>query len=343
MSFSRTEQLAANQKKIDAQSKINHEKFVAKAAAANTNLSNTVQSKTSNWLEGTATKQAQQALSDKYGIPTFDIQGFISTVPSSGIINKDIPVGTGAFTPSAFNQSLEVLTGRKQNQITPFNQFVDVIVKPVTDIFNDFFVNIQRGDLSETDKAELDRLDAEEKYQMQIAATGGDYSIRSAAQARVTQIRIEREKFLKKAKLANNAEKLVKDEIEKLNAIGREKNFTAEIRVRAQDVLQHATDTINKITSEGVNIPSDLLKDYSLAVRFILERLKEPVTVVQNNINGELGIIENFMGLGAMIAAPFQLLADGFNLLVNPDVKTLTRFMKNAQAAQLATAKGLDE
>lgn len=44
-----------------------------------------------------STLQAQQALSDKFGIPTFNLKGGISTVPISGIF-QDINVGFGKFT-----------------------------------------------------------------------------------------------------------------------------------------------------------------------------------------------------------------------------------------------------
>ena len=53
------------------------------------------------------TKAAQQELSDKYGIPTFDVEGNISTLPSSGIIDETINVGTGKFSESAFRASID--------------------------------------------------------------------------------------------------------------------------------------------------------------------------------------------------------------------------------------------
>lgn len=43
--------------------------------------------------------QSQQALSDKYGIPTFDLKGNISTVPSSGVLSGLAnTVGLGGYS-----------------------------------------------------------------------------------------------------------------------------------------------------------------------------------------------------------------------------------------------------
>lgn len=47
-----------------------------------------------------ATVRAQQALSDKFGIATFNTRGGISTVPTSGKINTKINVGLGRFSSS---------------------------------------------------------------------------------------------------------------------------------------------------------------------------------------------------------------------------------------------------
>lgn len=49
---------------------------------------------------GAKTLAAQQALSNKYGIPTFTTSGKISTVPTNQPINKKINVGLGGFSSS---------------------------------------------------------------------------------------------------------------------------------------------------------------------------------------------------------------------------------------------------
>ena len=55
--------------------------------------------------------EAQQALSDKFGIPTFTITGDISTVPTGGRLSL-INVGTGAFggeTVRSFTTNLQTI------------------------------------------------------------------------------------------------------------------------------------------------------------------------------------------------------------------------------------------
>ena len=54
----------------------------------------------------------QQALSEKFGIPTFDLQGKVSTLPTTRPLNTDINVNTGStgLTVSAFNDLLKKFT-----------------------------------------------------------------------------------------------------------------------------------------------------------------------------------------------------------------------------------------
>lgn len=52
--------------------------------------------------------KAQQDLSNKFGIPTFNKSGGISTVPTSGKINTKINVGLGSFkTTSSLNRAVQ--------------------------------------------------------------------------------------------------------------------------------------------------------------------------------------------------------------------------------------------
>jgi PPE-repeat protein len=65
----------------------------------------------------TALQRAQQALSEKYGIPTFDIKGNLSTIPQTRPLT-DINVGLGAYakqgiTLEQFNNALRAITPQK--------------------------------------------------------------------------------------------------------------------------------------------------------------------------------------------------------------------------------------
>ena len=54
----------------------------------------------------------QQALSEKFGIPTFDLKGQVSTIPQTRPLNESINVNTGAsgLSVSAFNELLKKFT-----------------------------------------------------------------------------------------------------------------------------------------------------------------------------------------------------------------------------------------
>ena len=54
----------------------------------------------------------QQALSEKFGIPTFDLTGIVSTIPLTRPLNTGINVNTGStgLTVNAFNNLLKKFT-----------------------------------------------------------------------------------------------------------------------------------------------------------------------------------------------------------------------------------------
>ena len=81
-----------------------------------------------------ATIKAQQALSEKFGIPTFNLTGGISTVPVTRTLST-INVGTGMFTgetTSSLNQKLGSLIANAKETTggTIGNTFVPSLSKP---------------------------------------------------------------------------------------------------------------------------------------------------------------------------------------------------------------------
>jgi hypothetical protein len=73
------------------------------------------------------TIKAQQSLSEKFGIPTFNLSGGISTIPVTGRVTA-INVGTGQF----FNETTASLT-------TKLNQLRDTVKGTGGQLFNTFF------------------------------------------------------------------------------------------------------------------------------------------------------------------------------------------------------------
>lgn len=93
----------------------------------------------SNGLNDTI-KRLQQELSELWGIPTFDMQGNISTIPLSRPINPNIDVGTGIFTEDAFVKSLGNLSaigGIASNAVSPIKDiFATGIEEYVREVFS---------------------------------------------------------------------------------------------------------------------------------------------------------------------------------------------------------------
>ncbi|HSA76439.1 MAG TPA: hypothetical protein VLE02_02730 [Nitrosarchaeum sp.] len=78
--------------------------------------------------------EAQQALSDKFGIPTFDLRGGISTVPVSGVF-KDINVGFGGFKDE--DSFIDAVVSKYSPPVEP--PVSGGIVNDISNFFNDLF------------------------------------------------------------------------------------------------------------------------------------------------------------------------------------------------------------
>lgn len=82
--------------------------------------------------------EMQQALSEKFGIPTFDLKGQVSTIPKTRPLNTDINVNTGAtgLSVSAFNQLLQKFTPTKAtvSTHTVYSPQTGYTTQPVTSV-----------------------------------------------------------------------------------------------------------------------------------------------------------------------------------------------------------------
>lgn len=78
---------------------------------------------------GAATIAAQQALSQKFGIPTFNLTGDLSTVPTNGTLSN-INVGTGKFTAETFGSFTTKINNAISSIKTTGGQIGNTIFSP---------------------------------------------------------------------------------------------------------------------------------------------------------------------------------------------------------------------
>lgn len=76
---------------------------------------------------GKAAIEAAQALSEKFGIATFDLSGKVNTIPLTKPYNQTINIGTGStgLTSSALNKELAKLTSLVQTKKVIYDPFVN--------------------------------------------------------------------------------------------------------------------------------------------------------------------------------------------------------------------------
>ena len=101
---------------------------------------------------GKAAIEAAQALSEKFGIATFDLQGKVNTLPQTRPLDTSINVGSGStgLTSSALNDLLSKLTPQKptvqvEERFDPVN--LRIFTTPTTSSFGpgEFAIPSQPG------------------------------------------------------------------------------------------------------------------------------------------------------------------------------------------------------
>lgn len=319
----------------------NYKKSVnAKTAAAQTQPKtpkaistkiNIVQTALSNRNVSDALKRAQQALSEKYGIPTFDPQGFISTVPTTRPIDTSINVGTGALTQSAFSESVRILT--EQAQIPTASSgggIVDFIGKSINDFFDSVFKTTPEN-LPDEIKAKLADIDNEilvnnraiqgisEKYSDALNRFNNAKSVdmyqdtlriiaSESAQYNTAISRLLKQKddILLKYKIDTEINSKISQMIADLEALRTIPNMTAEIKAQIKEKLSESSALIERILLENLDVSKDLLKSLQSKMSVLAEKYNEQITVIhddmKNNIDVGKELLEFFGGVSKTIS-----------------------------------------
>ena len=364
-------QLAENQRKID-QVVAN---FIAKKNAGK--ASNQIQTTLSNQGIGQKAKEAQQKLSDMFGIPTFDIKGNISTVPTTGIINPDISVGTGRFSDSAFKKSLAALTNANNDILSAgAKAFNDILLAPIAAAFTGLFDFINLGDLSEEQQnkirfinkeieaAEKERKNNQEKIDeilnkfrakpeefknMPIGILLEPYRRKIAElENYIAKLTSQREDMLKSFRAVRDFTKNVQDKAKQLNNMIDKVPFTVHDKTELGNLINQSSQLLEKIVGEKISVANADMVALNLAMQSASHKFNAPIQEGQSVLDEVLkGLSENLEGAGKWFAEGIisfgeSLIKGLFDLFdITPD--KLSEAQELAQSLAVQSAKGVQK
>lgn len=290
------------------------------AAKTTTTKITTVQTTLSSTGLGDATKRAQQALSEKYGIPTFDIEGKISTVPQTRPIDTSINVGTGALTESAFRQSLTALMQQTQNHVAGGGVSLASITAPITAFIETLIPKLDLTDLTDEQRKAIQAIDEEIKEQEKIMtfnerdANAGIPKHLIAYQAAFNKIReLQNAKgdILRRYRASNQLIKEIQQQQQELLKLNISVNITTELKEQINLALKEASGLLEKMVKEGLEIPKDIIKQFNITILESTKVLQKEITKGQNEIDKKITDIGSTLN-------PFAFLISAFESIFNP-------------------------
>lgn len=291
--------------------------------------SNEIQTQLSSIGLSDRTKRAQQELSEKFGIPTFDVKGNISTLPSTGVINPDIDVGTGRFSESVFRASIKSMVNDNQNIVSlGAKMFNEVLVAPIVKAFSDLFNFVELSDLTPIQQNQIktinkeiqDREDEAKKITAEInrvsrmrinpsnrrAAINRNTKIKALIDARninnaqIKKLKEQRDDLLKQFRGVPKFTEIVKQRTQELDEMINKIPFTVTDKAKLSDLIAQSSQLIEKILKEEISIQQSDLTALQVALKAAAFKLATPISETQGQLDGLLdGVTESLFGIGA--------------------------------------------
>lgn len=330
---------------------------------------------------GAATIAAQQALAEKYGIVTFDVEGNISAIPQTRSIDTSINVGTGRFTESAFTKSLEVLAPKTDLIANFSNGINDIILKPIVNAWNSIFGSRDILDLPEQQQIRVKEIETRiGELRKQLTnlppcsdnvlmtwngrqwintASGQNCTARDNAiaanaifEVELKALTEEKESIFKKYVIEANFEKQVLEQAEIINELVKINPVSATIKAEIQSEIQTASKLIEEILTKGIKIETANLSELQKAMVAGAHRLNDQVSAqseTANNLADSIlkGISDfgaSLGDLGGVVEAIIEGITKSFDKVFNPSVEDIIEKQKKMHEYQMTEyAKFIEE
>jgi len=318
---------------------------------------------------------AAQALSEKFGIVTFDVEGNIATVPETRDIDPTIFVGTGRFTDSAFKKSIEVLQG-KSDPIASFGASVnETILKPIIKGFTDLFGSRNIADLPLEQQERVKDIDAmleilkpqiravptcsvtavqvgynsigRPKYREDIDCSDRDSIIAMNAiiQPQIDILEAEREGIFQFYVVLAGFEKKVIDQAEILTRLVKENPLTATLKAEINEEIKIASALLQEIIEKQIQVSNVSMTTLNKAMNAGAARMSEQLSGSANVLE-QLGtnLVNNLTGvggllddLGGVIDAITKGITQSFEKMFNPSIED--RIKNESRLIELQSSK----
>ena len=288
------------------------------------NKVNTVQTSLASFGLGEATKKAQQALSEKYGISTFDVKGDISTVPTTRPIDTSIDVGTGRLTRSSYTDSVAILTQQAQTAVLPQPTiFNNPIVSGITEFFDQFFHTENKSEIPDEIKAKIQEIDDKilevtARHDKEIAEidarpTAGDFRTQESDRAykiarntsyqnEINALNKQRDQILLEYKASVEIVPKIELMIKGLDQYAVIDRLTPLLKTEIEDRIQQASELIQTILEKSIKVPQEILNRLNKSILLAVNVIKLPVQAAQDtataNMDGTAEMIDLFGTLG---------------------------------------------
>ena len=300
---------------------------------------------------GAKTIAAQQRLSEQFGIPTFDVEGNISTLPQTRAIDNSINVGTGRFSRQTFNQSIENLLGITQDNFAPIAPLVGFTQTSSDILFTSYFTCKPPKNLTQSDvdnKNDIRRQLESAKEQLRIvrsrpARSRTDKSARVSLPSKISRLRQKVQFFDCQSNSQVRAKAKLDEDVIILEKLIMKDPLTDEIKVRIKDAAEQVNVTLTNIAKFGVKITTQALLEVGEVMNAAKNRLRQKVeTEIDNSINISDGIIDFFKPATDIIGGGLSIVVESLmELFTLTPEKVLEKYQIEIEGAQLIRAAQL--
>lgn len=236
------------------------------------------------------TKEAQKALSEKYGVATFDTKGNISTVPTTRPLNPNVDVGTGRYDKNTFESNVNaIIESELQAPITPPSAgetLISSLPTTIESIIETVLAARATEEMPSEQAARLEQISVElAKLEQELAflATSiskGNISARAEqvdTQRRRDLLIAERDKMISSSVLERTFADLVKLQIKYLQELVSKQPMTASLKSDIKDAMTETNKLLTQIANRSVSVDSTLLLQIGKTMDTLRFRLDEQI------------------------------------------------------------------
>jgi len=313
-------------------------------------------------------QKLQQELSELFGIPTFDAQGNISTIPQTRLLDPSIDVGLGRYSAESFNTSLVNLSNLGQQSQAAIAPIKDVFVQGIEEFVRSVFDMEDRENLTPQEVAAVTLMEkriAELEKQLvpvpTLRSTKTVYAYQNGrplyqtatnsrevegAQAhnapihkKINEIKAERVRFITEHPITRALTEKVEELTAELRDMSQVSKVTPELKASISTKISQSQKLLEEINTKGVKIDETSIALLQIAMKAGGFKLQEETNVQAAVVESKTNDFWSSAGrafeeIGAGISATVTDIAQGFEQFLAPDPDVFVKNYLNQVEAQ---------